>query len=120
MRWGPAGGRASTADDGMVMLWRDKGGGLGAGAAARALRDVYDLSWSPSGGAPGSVDGSCIVWNIAKAKPQQAMRDHEHPSGVAWDPCDGFVVSVSSDRSARVRRRRRRRRRRASSRAPTC
>eukprot|EP00962_Isochrysis_galbana_P038116 scaffold13472_cov129-Isochrysis_galbana.AAC.3 len=51
----------------------------------------------------GGVDGSCIVWNIAKARVQQTMRDHEHyVQGVAWDPRGEFVVSVSCDRSARV------------------
>ena len=108
VRWDPSGGTlASAGDDGMVMLWRDKGGGSwGPVCALRGhCADVYDLSWSPNGEEliSGSVDGSCIVWNIAKAKPQQTMRDHEHyVQGVAWDPCDGFVVSVSCDRSARV------------------
>jgi chromatin assembly factor 1 subunit B len=51
----------------------------------------------------GGVDGSCIVWNIAKARVQQTMRDHEHyVQGVAWDPRGEFVVSVSCDRSARI------------------
>lgn len=101
----------------MIMLWRDKGmrtiGGVtSAGvnwAACSALRghtsDVYDLCWSPDGARlfSGCVDGTCIVWDMATLKVLQTFRDHEHfVQGVAWDPRDDFLVSMSSDRTARV------------------
>ena len=118
VRFSPDGNSLATAgDDGMIMLWRDKGmrtiGGVtSAGvnwAAFSALRghtsDVYDLCWSPDGARlfSGCVDGTCIVWDMATLKVLQTFRDHEHfVQGVAWDPRDDFLVSMSSDRTARV------------------
>ena len=112
---------ASAGDDSLIMLWRERANrsaGFGEAAPANgatnwgpvcALRghceDVYDLCWAPRADAlfSGGVDGTTIVWNIAKAKPAQVVRDHEnYVQGVAWDPADEFVVSVSLDRTARV------------------
>ena len=120
VRFSPSGiTLASAGDDAIIMLWREKaarpafgesGGGSGTSwGACCALRghcsDVYDLCWSPdeSGLVSGGVDGTCILWNVPKAKPQQIFRDHDHYiQGVGWDPRDNYVVSVSCDRSARV------------------
>ena len=88
---------ASAGDDTLVMLWRERAarapafgeaprpGGAAAPAtqwaAVCALRghcaDVYDLAWSPRAESlfSGGVDGSTIVWNIAKAKPMQILRE---------------------------------------------
>ena len=144
----------------MVMLWRERVASSGStfgeprrpGAPAGAppttqwkpvavLRghcaDVVDLCWSPQGDSlfTGCMDGTTIVWNIAKAKPAQILQEcartlscsaHVHkachalrmtrsldrPSlanrhegyvqGVAWDPLDDFLVSMSCDRTARI------------------
>ena len=112
---------ASAGDDALIMLWRqraNRAAGFGgavtsAGAlswgAVCALRghcdDVYDLCWSPHGDSlfSGGVDGSTIVWNIGKGKPAQIVREHEHyVQGVAWDPADQYIVSVSLDRTSRI------------------
>ena len=83
--------------------------GASSWGAVCALRghcdDVYDLCWSPHGDSlfSGGVDGSTIVWNIGKAKPAQIVREHEHyVQGVAWDPADQYIVSVSLDRTSRI------------------
>ncbi|KAL1525958.1 hypothetical protein AB1Y20_020784 [Prymnesium parvum] len=75
------------------------------GALRGHCADVYDLCWSPDAEClfSGGVDGSSIVWNVAKCKPHQTFRDHEHyVQGVAWDPQGTHLVSLSCDRTARV------------------
>ena len=111
---------ASAGDDATIFLYRERAAKQAFGepapkagamqwAAVCALRghcdDVYDLCWSPRGEAlfSGGVDGTTIVWNIEKAKPAQIVREHEHyVQGVAWDPADEYIVSVSLDRTARL------------------
>ena len=115
---------ASAGDDCNVMLWRERVVRTGAfgeaprpGIAASSVawapacvmrghcQDVYDLAWSPRGDSllSGCVDGTVIVWNIAEGKPMQTLRDHEnYVQGVAWDPVDEYVVSLSCDRTARI------------------
>ena len=111
---------ASAGDDALIMLWREKAARQAFGEAAPAAgatawgpvcalrghcEDVYDLCWAPRAESlfSGGVDGSTIVWNIGKAKPAQIVREHEHyVQGVAWDPQDQYLVSVSLDRTARL------------------
>ena len=103
---------ASAGDDNQVMLWRAKpgaGGGPPTWGPVAVLRghtsDVHDLVWSPRADSlfSGCNDGTTIVWSLAKFKEQKRMADHEgYVHGVAWDPQDKHIVSVSCDRTARV------------------
>eukprot|EP00039_Didymoeca_costata_P033217 m.41343 g.41343 ORF g.41343 m.41343 type:complete len:617 (-) comp9756_c0_seq2:46-1896(-) len=66
---------------------------------------VFDLAWSPDSTriVSGSVDKTCIVWEIESEKVLQTLKDHKHHvQGVAWDPRDLFIASQSSDRSCCV------------------
>lgn len=117
---------ASAGIDMQIMLWRERssrpqpvfgessssapaGEGGTQWAAACCLRghisDVHALAWSPRADSlfSGDVSGMTIVWDVKSAKPQQIVREHEHyVQGVAWDPCDEHLVSVSCDRSVRL------------------
>jgi hypothetical protein len=47
------------------------------------------------------------VWNVGKGKAQQTLTEHNgghtgYVQGVAWDPADEFIVSISQDRTAHV------------------
>ncbi len=67
--------------------------------------DVYDLCWSPDSShlVSGSVDNTCMVWDIASGRMVQTLKDHSNfVQGVAWDPRDRFIASESCDRSLRV------------------
>ena len=104
-----------------VMLWREKTAraspAFGAEVASDApqwapaccLRghcaDVHSLAWAPRSASllSGDLAGATIVWNLEKAKPQQILTEHEHyVQGVAWDPLDQHLVSVSCDRTVKV------------------
>ncbi|RVW32755.1 Chromatin assembly factor 1 subunit FAS2 [Vitis vinifera] len=67
------------------------------------------MSWTCSGlpiGAfliSGSVDNSCIIWDVNKGSVHQILDAHLHyVQGVAWDPQSKYVASLSSDRSCRI------------------
>ena len=73
----------------------------------RHQNDVYDVAWSPCSSRliTGSVDNSCIVWDVARGREIATLEGHSHyVQGVAWDPAGAFLVSQSSDRSMRVYR----------------
>ena len=122
---------ASAGDDSVIVLWRERARGargapaFGEPAAASSQQqqkewsivcmlrghcaDVYDLAWSPRADAlfSGCVDGTSIVWNVGKGKAQQTLTEHNgghtgYVQGVAWDPADEFIVSISQDRTAHV------------------
>lgn len=68
------------------------------------LEDVYDLSWSPDSTSliSGSVDNTAIIWNIQKGS-KSILEDHKgFVQGVAWDPNNDLVATLSSDRKMRV------------------
>jgi len=88
------------------------------------IEDVYDLCWSPDSSQlfSGSVDNTAILWDVTKGtrridivypnnyvihfflgKSQTIFSDHKgFVQGVAWDPKNQFVATLSSDRSCRV------------------
>lgn len=69
------------------------------------LDDVYDLSWSSNSMylISGSVDNTAIVWDVKKGKNKGLLRDHKgFVQGVAWDPKDQLLVTLSSDRYMRI------------------
>ena len=110
--------------DWQVTLWRERAGRAPAafGEAASAsgadaaqwspvciLRghcaDVHALAWAPRAESlfSGDIEGATIVWNLSKAIPEKIVREHEHyVLGVAWDPADEHLVSVSCDRTVRL------------------
>jgi len=110
---------ASAGVEGSVVIWRRTGVATSPAAAiaghekweymtmlrAQTL-DVTDLSWSPSCTqlATSSVDNTAAVFNIAPNKDKVAanVRGHDHFAlGVAWDPREEFILTVSSDGSSR-------------------
>ncbi|CDP22270.1 unnamed protein product [Coffea canephora] len=68
-------------------------------------KDVLDLQWSTDGTflIPGSVDSTCIIWDVNKGSVHQILDGHSHyVQGVAWDPLAKFLASLSSDRTCRI------------------
>lgn len=66
------------------------------------LDDVLDLSWSLDSTClvSGEVGGVAIVWDVLKGKSKLHLNDHKinFVQGVAWDPKDKFVATISTDR----------------------
>lgn len=92
-------------------------------------KDVSDLEWSPDGEflVSGSVDNLCIIWDLNKGTlmhyllnslcycqflllhqcisgcVHQVLDAHLHyVQGVAWDPQNHYVASLSLDRTCRI------------------
>ncbi|KAE8718098.1 Chromatin assembly factor 1 subunit FAS2 [Hibiscus syriacus] len=68
-------------------------------------KDVLDLQWSTDGSflISGSVDNSCIIWDVNKGSVHQILDGHFHyVQGVAWDPLSKYIASLSSDRTCRI------------------
>lgn len=69
------------------------------------MKDVYDLSWSGDSIhlVSGSVDNTAIMWNVMNTKSYQILRDHKgFVQGVAWDPKNKYIATLSTDRYFRV------------------
>lgn len=65
------------------------------------LEDVYDLAWSPDSLflVSGSVDNKANVWDVKRGKVKKYLDDHKSfVQGVAWDPQDKLIVTLSADR----------------------
>lgn len=65
------------------------------------------MAWSPDSRRvlTGSVDNTCIVWDVAKGKDIAVLEGHGNfVQGVCWDPAGNFLVSQSNDRTVRVYR----------------
>ncbi|CAB0033399.1 unnamed protein product [Trichogramma brassicae] len=66
------------------------------------IEDIYDLCWSPDSATMASVslDNSVIFWNVEKGKKICMVSDYHKgfPQGVAWDPLNKSVATLSSDR----------------------
>lgn len=63
--------------------------------------DVYDLTWSPDSLflASGEIGCKTIIWDIQKGKSKFQLQDHKNfVQGVAWDPKDKFLATMSTDR----------------------
>ncbi|KNA08086.1 hypothetical protein SOVF_165860 [Spinacia oleracea] len=101
---------ASGADGGELILWKSHL--TDAGQVWKVLKtfsfhrkDVLDLQWSRNGAyiISGSVDNSCIIWDVEKGSVHQILDAHLHyVQGVAWDPLSKYVASLSSDRTCRI------------------
>lgn len=65
------------------------------------MEDVYDLSWSPDSVnlISASVDNTAMVWDVMKGKSQCILSEHKNfVQGVAWDPKNQFLLTLSTDR----------------------
>ncbi|KAG6767437.1 hypothetical protein POTOM_028642 [Populus tomentosa] len=118
LRFSPSGELlASGADGGELIIWKLHS--TETGQTWKVLKnllfhrkDVLDLEWSADSVylISGSVDNSCIIWDVNKGK-----KDHTKPKcitlldghfhyvqGVAWDPLAKYIASLSSDRTCRI------------------
>ncbi|XP_020089383.1 chromatin assembly factor 1 subunit FAS2 homolog isoform X1 [Ananas comosus] len=111
LRFSPSGEYlASGADGGELVLWKLHSTDDGhTWKVLKSLlfhrKDVLDLQWSADAAylISGSVDNSCIIWDVNKGSVHQILDAHLHyVQGVAWDPLDQYVASLSSDRTLRV------------------
>jgi len=114
MLWQHDPSAASSAPD---IFW-DQAEGAGSGDSApdlenwtalRTLRghlqDVVGLAFSPCGQrlVSCSTDSTAIVFDVAKGAKLKILSDHKGwVNGVAWDPKNVLLASISSDRLLRV------------------
>ncbi|XP_058731051.1 chromatin assembly factor 1 subunit FAS2 isoform X2 [Vicia villosa] len=111
IRFSPSGELlASGSDGGELLIWKlhsmDTGQTWKVLKMLRShIKDIMDLEWSTDGAylISGSVDNSCIIWDVNKGTNLQTLDTHAHyVQGVAWDPLGKYVASLSSDRTCRV------------------
>ncbi|KAL5053278.1 hypothetical protein RYX36_033960 [Vicia faba] len=111
IRFAPSGELlASGSDGGELLIWKlhsmDTGQTWKVLKMLRShIKDIMDLEWSSDGAymISGSVDNSCIIWDVNKGTNLQTLDTHAHyVQGVAWDPLGKYVASLSSDRTCRV------------------
>ncbi|KAL5754062.1 hypothetical protein ACOSP7_022282 [Xanthoceras sorbifolium] len=111
LRFSPSGEQlASGADGGELLIWKLHS--TETGQTWKVLKtllfhrkDVLDLEWSTDGAflISGSVDNTCIVWDVNKGSVIQILDAHFHyVQGVAWDPLSKYAASLSSDRTCRI------------------
>ena len=65
------------------------------------LEDINDICWSYDDLhiVSGSVDHTAILWDIEKGQKIAILSDSKHfVNGVAWDPLNSFVATMSCDR----------------------
>lgn len=119
---------ASGDDEAHIILWQKKEDGTSSAGLfdetdnenietwliSRILRghlqDVYDLAWAPNSQAliSGSVDNTAIVWDVKKANTRTnsarvILNDHKgFVQGVAWDPKNKYLATLSTDRYFRL------------------
>ncbi|KAG4176053.1 hypothetical protein ERO13_A11G226902v2 [Gossypium hirsutum] len=112
LRFSPSAGDqlASGADGGELIIWKLHTTETGQSwkvfkSLSFHRKDVLDLQWSTDGAflISGSVDNSCIIWDVNKGSVHQILDGHFHyVQGVAWDPLSKYVASLSSDRTCRI------------------
>ncbi|XP_071440014.1 chromatin assembly factor 1 subunit B [Hetaerina americana] len=124
VRFSPSGEFLASGDDeSVILIWKqktdqdlpefptndDEGNAKEQWISMKVLRghveDVYDLCWSPDSTCilSGSVDNSAIFWDVQKGRNTGILSDHKgFVQGVAWDPQNQFVATMSSDRLCRV------------------
>lgn len=124
VRFSPSGEFLASADDeSAIIIWKQKTDQdapelplgdsdivtkeqwLGIRVLRGHMEDVYDLSWSPDSLnlISGSVDNSAILWDVHKGRNLGLLKEHKgFVQGVAWDPQNQYVATLSSDRMCRV------------------
>ncbi|KAG7539201.1 WD40 repeat [Arabidopsis suecica] len=101
---------ASGADGGELIIWKLHPSETNQSwkvhkSLSFHRKDVLDLQWSPDDAylISGSVDNSCIIWDVNKGSVHQILDAQCHyVQGVAWDPLAKYVASLSSDRTCRI------------------
>ncbi|KAH3727980.1 hypothetical protein DPMN_053926, partial [Dreissena polymorpha] len=123
-RFSPNGDTLATAgDDSVIIFWHlsdnmssagnifqeDEEDNLENWCMQKVLRghleDIYDICWSSDGKymVSGSVDNSAILWDLTKDQKMCLLNEHKSfVQGVAWDPRNEFVATLSTDRSCRI------------------
>ncbi|KAF6205734.1 hypothetical protein GE061_019907 [Apolygus lucorum] len=69
------------------------------------LNDIYDICWSPDSTqiVSGSVDNTCIVWDVMKAKRLSILSEAKnYVQGVHWDPENKYISAISCDGKCRI------------------
>ncbi|XP_046392894.1 chromatin assembly factor 1 subunit B [Ischnura elegans] len=124
VRFSPSGEFLASGDDeSVILIWKQKtdqdlpelptgdeeGNAKEQWISLKVLRghveDVYDLCWSPDSTSifSGSVDNTAIFWDVQKGRNTGILSDHKgFVQGVAWDPQNQYVATMSSDRLCRV------------------
>ncbi|XVE92492.1 hypothetical protein REPUB_Repub01dG0101900 [Reevesia pubescens] len=101
---------ASSADGGELIIWKlhttetDQSWKVFKSLPFHR-KDVLDLQWSTDGAflISGSVDNTCIIWDVNKGSVHQMLEGHFHcVQGVSWDPSSKYVASLNSDRTCRI------------------
>ncbi|QDZ17490.1 centriolar protein [Chloropicon primus] len=98
---------ASGHADGKVIFW-DLEEGKKEFTLEEHQASVSCVSFSPPN--PGmrmmltaSFDCTCIVWDLATRRPAWRFEDHSsYIRSAVWSPCGGYIVTASSDNSAKV------------------
>lgn len=121
VRWSPNGELLASGDDeSVVFIWKQKADheivnivdadgqseqDKEVWTTLKVLRghreDIYDLSWSPNSLflVTGSVDNTAMMWDVYKGKSLAILDDHKgYVQGVAWDPCNQYIATMSTDR----------------------
>jgi chromatin assembly factor 1 subunit B len=113
---------ASGADDSAVILWKlsdlapatcyiqdcdeeNRESWIAFKVLRNHLEDVYDISWSSDSKMllSGSVDNTAILWDVDKGQKLWMFADHKSfVQGVALDPLNQFITTISDDRSLRI------------------
>ncbi|XP_074642956.1 chromatin assembly factor 1 subunit B-like [Tubulanus polymorphus] len=114
---------ASGGDDSVILLWQQNDNSAAAPSifqdeddenlenwsVIKTLRghieDIYDLCWSADSNflISGSVDNSAIMWDVKKGKSISILKEHKSfVQGVAWDPLNQYVATLSCDRCCRI------------------
>eukprot|EP01105_Mastigella_eilhardi_P017684 TRINITY_DN4076_c0_g1_i1.p1 TRINITY_DN4076_c0_g1~~TRINITY_DN4076_c0_g1_i1.p1 ORF type:complete len:451 (-),score=72.64 TRINITY_DN4076_c0_g1_i1:404-1756(-) len=115
---------ASGGDDGFIFIWRQNHAWQPAASAPAspeepqekenwtvhtsfqaATTEFYDLSWSPDSKfvAAGSPDNNVYVGTVKSGRWACVLRGHVHyVQGVAWDPRNKYLASLSSDRTCKI------------------
>lgn len=69
------------------------------------LDDVYDISWCADSNhlISGSIDNTAILWNVTNGTKIAMFSEHRgFVQGVAADPLQKYLATLSSDRSLRI------------------
>ncbi|GAU35090.1 hypothetical protein TSUD_70130 [Trifolium subterraneum] len=99
---------ASGSDGGELLIWKLHSTDTGQTwkvLKISHIKDIMDLEWSTDAAyiISGSVDNSCIIWDVNKGTNLQTLDTHAHyVQGVAWDPLGKYLASLSSDRTCRI------------------
>ncbi|CAG9861270.1 unnamed protein product [Phyllotreta striolata] len=120
VRWSYSGQYlASADDDANIIIWQlktdniplleDDSDDKETWIVFKILRghkeDIYDLCWSVDNSKllTGSVDNTAIIWDLTKGRSDIILSDHKgFVQGVAWDPKDQLLATISTDRICRI------------------